>query len=353
MLVSRVTATTILLALLAPFTAATPQQEQQQQQQLKHLEQQDPLSEAEELHPLPPHHPSLAGIAEAQGPDLLSPPTTCEAMSSSVARTAPLVFPAAGKHTATVIFAHGLGDTGHGWASAVENWRRRQRLDEVKFVLPHAPQIPVTCNWGMRMPGWFDIVSRATIFDRHRQKQAEASSSSSSPSSPKLTTIPHPQKVLDGTVEALRESEDERGILASSEYFQQLVQAEVDAGIPAERVVLGGFSQGGAMAIFSGLTGKHRIGGIVGLSCWLLLSNKFAGLVPEEKANQETPMWLGHGDADPLVRPELGALSMDALKGLGYKVSRTLYPGMGHAACPEELDDVEAFLLERLPPTQK
>ncbi|KAG7058581.1 acyl-protein thioesterase 1 [Colletotrichum scovillei] len=316
MLVSRVTATTILLTLLAPFTAATPQQEQQQQEQ-KHLEQQDPLSEAEELHPLPPHHPSLAGIAEAQGPDFLSPPTTYEAMSSSVARTAPLVFPAAGKHTATVIFAHGLGDTGHGWASAVENWRRRQRLDEVKFVLPHAPQIPITCNWGMRMPGWFDI------------------------------------KVLDGTVEALRESEDERGILASSEYFQQLVQAEVDAGIPAERVVLGGFSQGGAMAIFSGLTGKHRIGGIVGLSCWLLLSNKFAGLVPEEKANQETPVWLGHGDADPLVRPELGALSMDALKGLGYKVSRTLYPGMGHAACPEELDDVEAFLLERLPPTQK
>ncbi|KAK1656194.1 phospholipase/Carboxylesterase [Colletotrichum phormii] len=238
-------------------------------------------------------------------------------MSSSVARTAPLVFPAAGKHTATVIFAHGLGDTGHGWASAVENWRRRQRLDEVKFVLPHAPQIPITCNWGMRMTGWFDI------------------------------------KVLDGTVEALRESEDERGILASSEYFQQLVQAEVDAGIPAERVVLGGFSQGGAMAIFSGLTGKHRIGGIVGLSCWLLLSNKFAGLVPAEKANQETPVWLGHGDADPLVRPELGALSMDALKGLGYKVSRTLYPGLGHAACPEELDDVEAFLLERLPPTQK
>ncbi|OHE99753.1 phospholipase/Carboxylesterase [Colletotrichum orchidophilum] len=349
MLASQVTAS-LLLTLLASFTAAaTPQQQHQQHLELQ--QQQDPLSEPDLLHPLPPqHYPALAAVPAT--PDL-SPPTAYEAMSSSVARTAPLVFPAAGKHTATVIFAHGLGDTGHGWASAVENWRRRQRLDEVKFILPNAPQIPITCNWGMRMPGWFDIVSRGTIFDRHRQQEAQASSSPPSSSSPELTTQSPPQKVLDGTVEALRESEDERGILASSEYFQQLIQAEVDAGIPAERVVLGGFSQGGAMAIFSGLTGKHRIGGIVGLSCWLLLSNKFAGLVPEEKVNQDTPVWLGHGDADPLVRPELNALSADALKKLGYKVARTLYPGMGHAACPEELDEVEAFLLERLPPTKK
>ncbi|EFQ32750.1 phospholipase/Carboxylesterase [Colletotrichum graminicola M1.001] len=238
-------------------------------------------------------------------------------MSSSLARSAPLVFPAAGKHTATVIFAHGLGDTGNGWASAVENWRRRQRLDEVKFVLPHAPQIPITCNWGMRMPGWFDI------------------------------------KKLDGTVEGLRESEDEPGILASAQYFRSLIQAEVDAGIPADRIVLGGFSQGGALSIFAGLTCPHRIAGIVGLSCWLPLSNKFAGLVPADKPNQDTPLFLGHGDADPLVRHELGALSAEALTKLGYKVTRKIYPGMPHAACPEELDEVEAFLRERLPPTQK
>jgi hypothetical protein len=68
--------------------------------------------------------------------------TTKASMSSG--RIAPLVFPAASRHTATVIFVHGLGDTGHGWASAVENWRRRQKLDEVKFILPHAPQIPIS-----------------------------------------------------------------------------------------------------------------------------------------------------------------------------------------------------------------
>ena len=64
---------------------------------------------------------------------------------SAIRRLPPLIFPAATQHTATVIFVHGLGDTGHGWASAVENWRRRSRLSEVKFILPHAPQIPITC----------------------------------------------------------------------------------------------------------------------------------------------------------------------------------------------------------------
>ncbi|WDK18025.1 phospholipase/Carboxylesterase [Colletotrichum graminicola] len=269
------------------------------------------------------HPPPVAAVADAALLPAAGSLPLSTAMSSSLARSAPLVFPAAGKHTATVIFAHGLGDTGNGWASAVENWRRRQRLDEVKFVLPHAPQIPITCNWGMRMPGWFDIVSRNTIFDRHRRQQELSAASSSLSSSSPLTL---PQKKLDGTVEGLRESEDEPGILASAQYFRSLIQAEVDAGIPADRIVLGGFSQGGALSIFAGLTCPHRIAGIVGLSCWLPLSNKFAGLVPADKPNQDTPLFLGHGDADPLVRHELGALSAEALTKLGYKVTRKIYP---------------------------
>ncbi|OBR08547.1 phospholipase/Carboxylesterase [Colletotrichum higginsianum IMI 349063] len=358
MLTSRAHASRLLffffiLANLASLTAASHPADQ------RHEHHQGPLLNPGEAiaSGSDQQHPPLAAVADAElllpfaGPLAPAAPAAPEAMSSSLARTAPLVFPAAGKHTATVIFAHGLGDTGHGWASAVENWRRRQRLDEVKFVLPHAPQIPITCNWGMRMPGWFDIVSRNTIFDRHRRQASSSSPASSSSSSSSPLTVP--QKRLDGTVESLRESEDEPGIRASSEYFQSLVQAEVDAGIPAERIVLGGFSQGGAMAIFSGLTGPHRIGGIVGLSCWLPLSNKFAGIVAAGSPSQDTPVWLGHGDADPLVRPELGELSAEALKKLGFKVSRTLYPGMPHAACPEELDDVEAFLRERLPPTKQ
>ncbi|KAI8669539.1 Acyl-protein thioesterase 1 [Fusarium keratoplasticum] len=227
---------------------------------------------------------------------------------------APLVFPAASRHTATVIFVHGLGDTGHGWASAVENWRRRQRLDEVKFILPHAPQIPISVNMGMRMPGWFDV------------------------------------KQLGGDVNTLIRSEDTEGIKRSQQYFHNLIQEEIDAGIPSERIVLGGFSQGGAMSILSGLTCKNKLGGIIGMSSWLLLSQSFAGMVSPTDANRQTPVKMFHGDADPIVNIQRGKLSVDLLKELGYDVTWKVYPGMGHSACLEELDEVEAFLRQQLPP---
>ncbi|KAL2149958.1 hypothetical protein VTH82DRAFT_7634 [Thermothelomyces myriococcoides] len=233
---------------------------------------------------------------------------------ASITRAPPLLFPATARHTATVIFVHGLGDTGHGWASAVENWRRRQRLDEVKFILPHAPAIPITCNWGMRMPGWYDI------------------------------------RVLDGNVESLRRNEDEAGILQSQAYFHELIQKEIDAGIPPERIVLGGFSQGGAISIFSGLTAKVKLAGIVALSSYLLLSLKFHDLVPKPEFNKDTPIFMAHGDSDKVVNTELGKLSYEALKGMGYNVTMKIYKDMGHTACLEEIDEVEAFLRERLPP---
>ncbi|KAH6689512.1 Phospholipase/Carboxylesterase-domain-containing protein [Plectosphaerella plurivora] len=238
---------------------------------------------------------------------------------SAIRRTAPLVFPAPQKHTATVIFAHGLGDTGHGWASAVENWRRRQRLDEVKFVLPHAPSIPITANMGMSMPSWFDI------------------------------------KMLDGSVESLRANEDEAGVRVSAAYLNELIQAEVDSGTPSERIVLAGFSQGGAMALYTGLTSGLRLGGVVGLSCWLVLSNRFTEEVKEEarQVNKATKVFMGHGSRDPVVRTELGVMSAEGLRGLGYDVTLQIYPGMAHSACLEELDDVENFLLKQLPAQEK
>ncbi|CAI4210836.1 unnamed protein product [Parascedosporium putredinis] len=202
-------------------------------------------------------------------------------------RRASLIIPAAAKHTATVIFAHGLGDTGYGWQSAVENWRRRQRLDHVKFILPHAPSMPITANGGMAMPGWFDI------------------------------------KELNGTLESLQRSEDEAGILASRTYFHQLIQEEIDGGISANRIILGGFSQGGAMSVLSGLSANVKLGGI-------------------------TPIFMAHGSFDPLVVPPLARLSYEKLKELGYDVTFKTYP-MPHSACPEELDDVEDFLKKTLP----
>ncbi|KAJ4266528.1 hypothetical protein NW762_004515 [Fusarium torreyae] len=239
--------------------------------------------------------------------------TTPQAEMSS-GRIAPLVFPAASRHTATVIFVHGLGDTGHGWASAVENWRRRQKLDEVKFILPHAPQIPISVNMGMRMPGWFDV------------------------------------KQLGGNVETLVRNEDTEGIKRSQQYFHDLIQEEVDSGIPPERIVLGGFSQGGAMSLLAGLTCKSKLGGIVGLSSWLLLSKTFADIVKPTDANRQTPVMMFHGEEDPIVNFQRGKLSADMLKELGYDVTWKTYPGMGHSACLEELDEVEAFLRKQLPP---
>ncbi|EAQ89905.1 hypothetical protein CHGG_06524 [Chaetomium globosum CBS 148.51] len=232
---------------------------------------------------------------------------------ASIVRAPSLLFPATSRHTATVIFVHGLGDTGHGWAGAVENWRRRQRLDEVKFILPHAPSIPITCNMGMRMPGWYDI------------------------------------HTIDGNVESIRRNEDEAGILLSQAYFHDLIQKEIDAGIPADRIVVGGFSQGGAMSLFSGLTSKVKLAGIVALSSYLLLSLKFAELVPKPESNKDTPIFMGHGDSDQVVNTALGKKSYDLLKDLGYNATLKIYENMGHSACVEEWDDVEAFLTERLP----
>ncbi|CAK7232599.1 hypothetical protein SBRCBS47491_008326 [Sporothrix bragantina] len=237
-----------------------------------------------------------------------------------MSRLAPLVFPAAGpRHTATVIFAHGLGDSGHGWASAVENWRRRQRLDEVKFVLPHAPAIPITVNMGYKMPGWYDIAS------------------------------------LGGSAESLRENEDEAGLVESRDYFQKLVQQEVDNGIPAERIVLGGFSQGGAVALFSGLTSLVKLAGIVGMSTYLPLSLKLESTyIPKPASanvNAQTPIIMCHGTADPVLPFQLARLSKEHLVKLGYPVEWKEYPGMPHSAVPEELDDVEEFLHKVLPPS--
>ncbi|KAM3512098.1 hypothetical protein MY11210_004234 [Beauveria gryllotalpidicola] len=245
-------------------------------------------------------------------------PATTSTMSS-IRRAAPMVFTPSGRHTATVIFIHGLGDSGHGWADAVQQWQGRNKLNEVKFILPHAPAIPITMNAGFQMPGWFDIKS--------------------------IDALSH----AAGTAP----DEDAQGIELSRAYIYSLVQAEVAAGISSDRIVLGGFSQGGAMSIFAGLTAPFKLGGIVGLSSWLLLSRTFKDRVPAEGFNRDTPVFMGHGDRDPLVLYPLAQASEKKLTELGYKVTFKTYPGMQHSACIEELNDVEVFLQSRLPALSK
>jgi lysophospholipase I len=119
--------------------------------------------------------------------------------------------------------------------------------------------------------------------------------------------------------------EDDTGILQSQAYFHSLIQDEISAGIPADRIVLGGFSQGGAMSIFSGLTAPVKLAGIIGLSSWLLLHQSFASHVPAGEINKATPIFMGHGDRDPLVRYTLAEQTVSVLKGLDYDVTLKTY----------------------------
>ncbi|ATZ53311.1 hypothetical protein BCIN_09g01820 [Botrytis cinerea B05.10] len=228
-----------------------------------------------------------------------------------------LTIPAVTKHTATVIMAHGLGDSGAGWVSLAENWRRRQKFQEVKFIFPNAPAIPISVNFGMSMPGWYDIVRRTD----------------------------------STTFSDLQAEQDETGIRRSQVYFHSLIKSEIeDSKIPSNRIVLGGFSQGGAMSIFSGITCPTQLGGIFGMSCYLLLRNKLQEFLGADGgSNKQTKIWMGHGDSDPLVKPEWGIKTAEVLRGEGYDVQLKMYPGLQHSADVSEIDDLEQYLIGRIP----
>lgn len=163
---------------------------------------------------------------------------------------------------------------------------------------------------GMSMPGWYDIKSLSTLTDRE---------------------------------------EDEAGILKSRDYFHSLIDAEVEKGIPANRIVIGGFSQGGAMSLLSGVTYKNQLGGIFGLSCYLLLQKKIKDMIPTENPNQSTPIFMGHGDADNVVAHKYGRLSADELASHGYKVDFRTYKALAHSADADEIDHLEAYLKQQIP----
>jgi predicted esterase len=123
----------------------------------------------------------------------------------------------------------------------------------------------------------------------------------------------------------VQEDQDEPGILKSQRYFHSLITSEIESGIPSNRIVLGGFSQGGAMSIFSGVTSEKKLGGIFALSSYLLLHKKLPELT-KKGANKETPIFMGQGDSDPLIRPEWGRQTAQELRKFGYAVDLKIYP---------------------------
>lgn len=143
------------------------------------------------------------------------------------------------------------------------------------------------------------------------------------------------------------------GVLRSNDYFHELIKSEAEAGIPASRIVIGGFSQGGAMSIFSGITAKEKLGGIFGLSCFLPLHLILDEQLPKGIPNQDTPIFMGHGDSDAMVKLDWGQTSLDILRKLGWNVEFKLYPGMQHTTVPQEIEDLSVFIGSILAPLEE
>jgi predicted esterase len=137
----------------------------------------------------------------------------------------------------------------------------------------------------------------------------------------------------------LNGEQDETGILKSREYFHGLIKQEIDGGIPSERIVIGGFSQGGAMSLITGITSPTKLGGIFGLSCYLLLHNKVRDLVPADNPNKDTPIFMGHGTNDPLILPRWGEMTANFLKEWGWKVDLKMYPYVSQSHLAPKIPD--------------
>lgn len=135
--------------------------------------------------------------------------------------------------------------------------------------------------------------------------------------------------------------------MRSRQYLHGLINEQIKAGIPAQRIILGGFSQGGAMSLFSGLTFTERLAGVFGLSCYQLMPGKFAEL-SKETGNHKPPVFMGHGTADPTVKFEWGKMTAEGLKKAGFDVDWNEYPGLPHSADPREIDALEKWVIQKL-----
>ena len=199
---------------------------------------------------------------------------------------------------AAVIWMHGLGADGHDFAGI-----ERQVTPPgaaVRYVYPHAPMMAVTINNGCVMRAWYDVFGVAG-----------------------------------------ERREDEAGVRASQERIEKLIEREKARGILARAIVLAGFSQGGAMALHTGLRHPERLAGIMALSCFLPMAHALAA--EASAANRDVPIFMVHGTGDPLIPVTRARGARDVLLGLGYKVDWREYP-MPHSVCPQEIEDIATWL---------
>jgi phospholipase/carboxylesterase len=209
-----------------------------------------------------------------------------------------------GSPEGSVIWLHGLGADGHDFEAIVPELGLGDQRN-LRFVFPHAPMRPVTINGGMTMRAWYDILT----LERGG-----------------------PQ--------------DEAGIRESVRMLEKLIEREHERGIPSNKIVLAGFSQGGAIALHTAMRYPQRLAGLMALSTWLPLQDSFDKEVlgNTDAQSQELPIFMAHGSFDPMLPMALGQHSRDTLEKAGYTVEWHDYP-MAHAVCAEEIADIRNWLL--------
>lgn len=202
---------------------------------------------------------------------------------------------------ASIIWLHGLGADGNDFAPIVNEL---QLPIPTRFILPHAPVMPVTINGGYPMPAWYDI--RASD----------------------ITSLP-----------------DESGIRTSQARIEQLIARERERGIATSRILLAGFSQGGAIALHTGLRHTESLGGLIALSTYLPLQDRLAS--ERSAANLATPIFMGHGIRDNMILPAAALASKNWLTTHGHPVAWHEYD-MPHSVCGEEINNIRDFILHTL-----
>ena len=202
-----------------------------------------------------------------------------------------------------VIWLHGLGDSGAGFAPVVPQLALPSN-HSIRFIFPHAPEQAVTINQGYVMRSWYDIKS----LDLHNRADME-------------------------------------GVLASEKLVCALIDEQIQQGIPARNIVLAGFSQGGVLSLFTGLRYPHTLAGIMALSCYLPTANQ----LPEKcaLANKQTPILQQHGQQDDVVPLSAGKMANELLLAGQYNVKWQTYP-MAHNVIAEQLSDISQWLMLRL-----
>lgn len=207
------------------------------------------------------------------------------------------------EHRSTLIWMHGLGDSGHGHAPIANELSFPDELG-IKYIFPHAPSIPVTINGGMSMPAWYDILEMN-----------------------------------------LGRKIDEAGLEVSSQKISALIEKEVENGIDSKNIILVGFSQGGAVALHTALKYPVPLGGIVCLSTYLgATSVLHSSTTP---VNKDIPIFWGHGSVDSVVPLTLAESSIQTLRDHDYEVTFKSYE-MEHSIHPRELEDIQDWIIEKL-----